>query len=64
MYGLKFIYDITKLAGSLGLKAAEKVNIDLKYDRYQQADAITSATSKSGSGLKADILQVGLGMEF
>lgn len=64
MYGLKFIYDITKLTGKLGLKAAEKVNIDLKYDRYSQVDAITSATSKSGSGLKADIVQVGLGMEF
>lgn len=64
MYGLKFIYDITKLVGKAGIKAAEKVNVDLKYDRYQQADAITSATSRSGIGLKADIVQVGLGMEF
>jgi len=64
MYGLKLIYDITKLANTVGLKAAEKVNVDMKYDRYQQADAITSATSRSGSGLKADIVQVGLGLEF
>jgi hypothetical protein len=63
-YGAKMIYDITKLANKIGLKAAEKVNLDLKYDRYEQVDAITSATGKEGSGLKADIIQLGLGMEF
>lgn len=64
MYGLKLIYNVTKLASKIGIKAAEKVSLDLKYDRYQQVDGITSATSRGGNGLKADIVQVGVGMEF
>lgn len=64
LYGLKLIYNVTKLANKMGLNAAEKVNLDLKYDRYQQVDGITSATSKGDNGLKADIVQVGVGMEF
>lgn len=64
MYGLKLIYNATKLAQMVGLKTAERVNIDLKYDRYQQVDAITSATGRGESGLKADVVQVGVGMEF
>jgi len=60
LYGVKFIYNITKLANKMGLKAAEKINLDVKYDRYQQLDGIT----RGEDGLKADIVQVGLGMEF
>lgn len=64
MYGVKLVYNATKLARKIGLKAAERVNVDLKYDRYSQVDAITSATGRGDSGLKADIVQVGVGMEF
>lgn len=64
MYGVKLIYDATKLARKIGITVSDKVSLDLKYDRYQQVDAITSATSTSGAGLKADIVQAGLGMEF
>ena len=64
MYGVKLIYNATKVARKAGMNVGEKINLDLKWDGYQQADAITSATSRSGDGLKADIVQVGLGMEF
>lgn len=64
MYGFKIIYNATRLARKIGLDVSEKVSLDLKYDRYQQADAITSATKIGKSLLKADIVQVGMGMEF
>ncbi len=60
MYGVKFIYNIAKLANRMGLKAEEKVNLDVKYDRYKQLNGITGGAD----GLKADIVQVGVGMEF
>ncbi|MBI4746192.1 MAG: DUF3570 domain-containing protein [Deltaproteobacteria bacterium] len=66
MYGVKLIYNATKAAGKAGIKVGEKINLDLKWDVYQQADAITSPTKVAGpsTGLKASIVQVGLGMEF
>ena len=66
MYGVKLIYNATKVARKAGIAFGEKINLDLKWDGYQQADAITSATKVAGpsTGLKANIVQVGLGMEF
>lgn len=60
MYGLKLIYDVTKIANKIGIKAAEKVKLDIKYDRYRQLNGITGGED----GLNANIVQVGLGMEF
>lgn len=66
LYGIKLIYNATNAARKAGIEFGEKINLDLKWDGYQQVDAVTSATRIEGAstGLKANIVQVGLGMEF